>query len=102
MSRRAGPRREPLTRSTGRPGRGSTHSPRRSREPNGTRNPNTNVSALSAQRNLETSGINLNKALQRLSSGLRVNSASDDAAGLAISTRLGAQIRGLNQAIRNQ
>ncbi len=62
---------------------------------------NTNVSALSAQRNLESSGINLNKALQRLSSGLRVNSASDDAAGLAISTRLGAQIRGLNQAIRN-
>ena len=45
--------------------------------------------------------MNLNKALQRLSSGLRVNSASDDAAGLAISTRLGAQIRGLNQAIRN-
>ena len=62
---------------------------------------NTNVSALSAQRNLESTGINLNKALQRLSSGLRVNSASDDAAGLAISTRLGAQIRGLNQAIRN-
>ena len=62
---------------------------------------NTNVSALSAQRNLESSGINLNKALQRLSSGLRVNSAADDAAGLAISTRLGAQIRGLNQAIRN-
>jgi flagellin len=62
---------------------------------------NTNVSALSAQRNLETSGINLHKALERLSSGLRVNSASDDAAGLAISTRLGAQIRGLNQAIRN-
>jgi flagellin len=62
---------------------------------------NTNVSALNAQRNLETSSINLNRALQRLSSGLRVNNAADDAAGLAISTRLGAQIRGLNQAIRN-
>jgi flagellin len=62
---------------------------------------NTNVPALNAQRNLETSGIQLNRALQRLSSGLRVNSAADDAAGLAISTRLGAQVRGLNQAIRN-
>jgi len=62
---------------------------------------NTNVPALNAQRNLETSGLQLNRALQRLSSGLRVNNASDDAAGLAISTRLGAQIRGLNQAIRN-
>ena len=62
---------------------------------------NTNVPALNAQRNLETSGANLNRALQRLSTGLRVNSAADDAAGLAISVRLGAQIRGLNQAIRN-
>ena len=62
---------------------------------------NTNVPALSAQRNLEASGLNLNRALQRLSSGLRINNASDDAAGLAISVRLGAQIRGLNQAIRN-
>jgi flagellin len=62
---------------------------------------NTNVAALNAQRNLETTGVLFNRALQRLSSGLRVNSAADDAAGLAISTRLGSQIRGLNQAIRN-
>ena len=62
---------------------------------------NTNVPALNAQRNLETSGLTLNRSLQRLSSGLRINTAGDDAAGLAISTRLGAQIRGLNQAIRN-
>ncbi len=62
---------------------------------------NTNVPALNAQRNLGTSGIQFARALQRLSSGLRVNSAGDDAAGLAISTRLGAQVRGLNQAIRN-
>lgn len=62
---------------------------------------NTNVPALTAQRNLNTSGLSFARALQRLSSGLRVNSAADDAAGLAISVRLGAQVRGLNQAIRN-
>lgn len=62
---------------------------------------NTNIPALNAQRNLNTSGLEFNRSLQRLSSGLRVNSAGDDAAGLAISTRLGAQVRGLNQAIRN-
>jgi len=62
---------------------------------------NTNIPALNAQRNLNTSGLEFNRSLQRLSSGLRVNSAGDDAAGLAISTRLGSQVRGLNQAIRN-
>jgi flagellin len=56
---------------------------------------------MTAQRNLETSGVAFSKSLQRLSSGLRINNASDDAAGLAISTRLGAQVRGINQAIRN-
>jgi len=62
---------------------------------------NTNIAALNAQRNLgKTQGL-LNKSLQRLSSGLRINSAKDDAAGLAIGTRMGAQVRGLNQAIRN-
>ena len=62
---------------------------------------NTNISALNAQRNLDMSGVGMNRALQRLSSGLRVNSAADDAAGLAIATRLGNQVRGVNQAIRN-
>jgi flagellin len=62
---------------------------------------NTNISALNAQRNLDMTGVGLNRALQRLSSGLRVNSAADDAAGLAIATRLGNQVRGVNQAIRN-
>src|SRR3990167_5786476 len=50
---------------------------------------------------VNTNGLEFNRSLQRLSSGLRVNSAGDDAAGLAISTRLGSQVRGLNQAIRN-
>ena len=62
---------------------------------------NTNVASLNAQRNLNTSGTSLATSLQRLSSGLRINSAKDDAAGLAISERFGAQIRGLNQAVRN-
>lgn len=62
---------------------------------------NTNVSSLNAQRNLMSSGSTLQTALQRLSSGLRINSAKDDAAGLAISSRMSAQVRGLNQAIRN-
>jgi flagellin len=61
----------------------------------------TNVSSMNAQRNLNTNSTNLAKALQRLSSGLRINNASDDAAGLAISTGLTAQYKGLNQAIRN-
>jgi len=62
---------------------------------------NTNVMSLNAQRNLTTSGNQLATSLQRLSSGLRINSAKDDAAGLAISDRMTAQINGLNQAARN-
>jgi len=62
---------------------------------------NTNVASLNAQRNLSTSGTQLATSLQRLSSGLRINSAKDDAAGLAIVERFNAQIRGLNQASRN-
>src|SRR6188768_3230100 len=62
---------------------------------------NTNVMSLNAQRNLSTSGGQLATSLQRLSSGLRINSAEDDAAGLAISDRMTTQIAGLNQAARN-
>jgi len=62
---------------------------------------NTNVPSLNAQRNLSKSQNDLNKSMQRLSSGLRINSAKDDAAGLAISDRMTSQIRGLNQAVRN-
>ncbi|NIC39962.1 flagellin, partial [Aquabacterium sp. A08] len=62
---------------------------------------NTNVNSLTAQRNLTTSQSQLSQSIQRLSSGLRINSAKDDAAGLAISERFSAQIRGLNQAVRN-
>ena len=62
---------------------------------------NTNIASLNAQRNLNTSQSALSTSLQRLSSGLRINSAKDDAAGLAISERFTAQIRGLNQAQRN-
>ena len=62
---------------------------------------NTNVASLNAQRNLSTSQGSLATSLQRLSSGLRINSAKDDAAGLSISDRMNSQIRGLNQAVRN-
>jgi flagellin len=62
---------------------------------------NTNIASMNAQRNLESSGSTLQTSLQRLSSGLRINSAKDDSAGLSISERMGAQIRGLNQAARN-
>jgi flagellin len=62
---------------------------------------NTNIASLNSQRNLNTSQSALSTALQRLSSGLRINSAKDDAAGLAISERFTAQIRGLDQARRN-
>ena len=62
---------------------------------------NTNVMSLTAQRNLNASQIDLSTAIQRLSSGLRINSAKDDAAGLAIATRMTSQINGLNQAVRN-
>ncbi len=62
---------------------------------------NTNIMSLNAQRNLNRTQSSLQTSLQRLSSGLRINSAKDDAAGLAISERFTAQIRGLNQAARN-
>ena len=62
---------------------------------------NTNIASLTAQRNLNGSQSSLATSLQRLSTGLRINSAKDDAAGLAISERFTTQIRGLNQAIRN-
>ncbi len=62
---------------------------------------NTNMISLNAQRNLTTSQSSLATSMQRLSSGLRVNSAGDDAAGLAIATRMNAQIKGINVAIRN-
>lgn len=62
---------------------------------------NSNVSSINAQRNLSRTSLTLEKSLQRLSSGLRINSAKDDAAGLAISDRFTSAIRGLNQAARN-
>jgi flagellin len=62
---------------------------------------NTNIASLNAQRNLTMSQSSLATSLQRLSSGLRINSAKDDAAGLAISDRMSSQINGLNQATRN-
>ncbi|MDP4029595.1 MAG: flagellin [Gallionella sp.] len=62
---------------------------------------NTNIASLNAQRNLTQSQSALATSLQRLSSGLRINSAKDDAAGLSIADRMTAQVRGLNQAVRN-
>ncbi len=62
---------------------------------------NTNTIALNAQRNLSTNSASLSTTIQRLSSGLRINSAKDDAAGLAISQRMTAQVRGMDQAARN-
>ncbi len=62
---------------------------------------NTNLISLNTQRNLSTTQSVLAQAVQRLSSGLRVNSAKDDAAGLAIAERMNAQVRGMNVAIRN-
>ncbi|HET7864918.1 MAG TPA: flagellin domain-containing protein [Burkholderiaceae bacterium] len=62
---------------------------------------NTNITSLNAQRNLNMSQSSLTTSMQRLSSGLRVNSAKDDAAGLAIAERMNAQVRGMNVAIRN-
>ena len=62
---------------------------------------NTNTASINAQRNLVGSGKTLETELKRLSSGLRINSAKDDAAGLAIASRMAAQVSGLNQAIRN-
>ena len=62
---------------------------------------NTNINSITAQRNLSMSSSSLTTSIQRLSSGLRINSAKDDAAGLAISERFTSQVRGLNQAVRN-
>jgi flagellin len=62
---------------------------------------NTNMASLNTQRNLGTSQASLNTSIQRLSSGLRVNTAKDDASGLSIATKMDAQIRGMNVAIRN-
>ena len=62
---------------------------------------NTNLVSLNAQRNLSTNQMSLATSMQRLSSGLRVNSAKDDAAGLAIAERMNTQVRGMNVAIRN-
>ncbi len=62
---------------------------------------NTNLYSINAQRNLSKSQSSLATSMQRLSSGLRVNSAADDAAGLAISQRMNAQVRGMNVAVRN-
>ena len=62
---------------------------------------NTNLNSLNAQRNLSSSQTSLAMSMQRLSSGLRVNSAKDDAAGLAIAERMTTQVRGMNTAIRN-
>ena len=62
---------------------------------------NTNINSITAQRNVSASQSALSMAMQRLSSGLRVNSAKDDAAGLAISERMNAQVKGMNVAIRN-
>jgi flagellin len=62
---------------------------------------NTNIQSLNAQRNLATSQSSLATSMERLSSGLRINSARDDAAGLAIASRMDAQVRGMNVATRN-
>lgn len=62
---------------------------------------NTNISAIAAQNSLRTSGLNQSTAMERLSTGIRINNAKDDAAGLAISTRMTANIRGIAAAIRN-
>jgi flagellin len=62
---------------------------------------NTNIASIDAQRNLSGSQMSLATSMQRLSSGLRINSAKDDAAGLSIAERMNAQVRGMNVAIRN-
>jgi flagellin len=62
---------------------------------------NTNIASLNTQRNLNASQSSLNTSIQRLSSGLRINSAKDDASGLAIATKIDSQVRGMNVAMRN-
>ena len=56
---------------------------------------NTNISSITAQRNINITGSNLSRSIERLSSGLRINSASDDAAGLSVANRLNTQVKGL-------
>ena len=63
---------------------------------------NTNIASLNAQRNLNSSQAGTNQALERLSSGLRINSAKDDAAGLAISNQMTAQTKGIQKSIQNR
>ena len=62
---------------------------------------NTNISAIAAQNSLRVTGLKQDTAMERLSTGIRINNAKDDAAGLAISTRMTANIRGISAAIRN-
>ena len=62
---------------------------------------NSNIASLNAQRQLTSAGAGLDQASERLSSGKRINTAADDAAGLSISNRMTSQIRGLDQAVRN-
>ena len=62
---------------------------------------NTNISAMAAQSSLRKTGLTQDRAMERLSTGIRINNAKDDAAGLAISTRMTANIRGMAAAIRN-
>ncbi len=62
---------------------------------------NTNIASIDAQRNLDTTQLSLNKSMQRLSSGLRINSAADDAAGMAISENMQANIGSMTQAVQN-
>src|ERR1700704_895806 len=62
---------------------------------------NTNIDAFDAQRNLQMNGLNFSKSIEKLSSGLRINRAGDDAAGLSISEKLRAQVKGTAQAVRN-
>ncbi|MBV5300402.1 MAG: flagellin FliC, partial [Methylococcales bacterium] len=62
---------------------------------------NTNLSSINGQRNLTSSATSLSTSMTRLSSGVRVNSAKDDAAGLAIADRMNSQIRGMTVAVRN-
>ena len=62
---------------------------------------NTNVGALNARVAALSAQTNMEKAMQRLSSGMRINSAADDAAGLAVATKMESQLRGINMAIRN-
>ena len=63
---------------------------------------NTNIKSMIAQNAMSSNNVKLSTAMERLSTGSRINSAADDAAGLGISTRMTSQIRGLNMAVRKQ